>query len=320
MLFALTWLLHINVERRDMLSKQEDIALVAVSCIFLICSLIFNTIGVYHLRLLQDNFTNQRIILLNLSLIEILSAIANLIYWFDGYFAYRNFDDSDGAETKSMTKICSITLGTAWYFYLFYLLSPMMLLIDRFLGVTFPIKYSDIFPKRRAKLMPLTICIVAVIFMLPLLSSNPRNWSRYLQFTALAFEILVLTSAIITYSWIGIKIRNQGNQFGRKNAASRVLKVATLIILTFVCLVVIPEMGLMIATKFYTSSLGIYMRIFHCVTCINYMADPMIYMLGYPPLRSAMRLSIRKSKTILSFSSVKQQSHQPARSTNDSGL
>ena len=247
----------------------------------------------------KNDFTNQKILLLNLSLVETLSCTAMLVYWLDGYFKFCyvvNIGTSD-----SMSAECIFLFAIDWYFYLLCLLSPMTLLLDRFLGVTFPLKYCHIFPNRRAKIAVIVQWITMIILTTPLSLLSHKLWLKYLQCLAITTELLVLSSAVTTYSWIAYKVRKYGDLFNRSNADSRVLKIASLIVFTYLCFVVLPELTLFVMMQLDSNKANIYQKIFYSITCVNYVSDPLIYILGYPALRRAIRRSTKKMKNVLSF-------------------
>ena len=291
-------------ENSVMVSAEIHVLLLIVPCFLLFLSIMFNAIGIYYLRSVRTDFTNQRILLLNLSSVEILSCIAMMLFWFDGYFKFCNFGNA--STLNSISAICTFGFVSDWYFYLLCLFSPLTLLLDRFLGVTFPIEYIDIFSKQKAKLTVMAQWTITVILVTQLAFMRHVNWLRYLQYTAIAIQLLVFSSATIIYVWIAYKVRRQAHLFSRANADSRVLKVASLIILTYLCFVVMPELTILIMTQLQDRTGITYQRIFYTFTTVNYVCDPLIYIFGYPPLRRAIRRLTRRPKRALSFSTAQE--------------
>ena len=264
-----------------MTSAELTISLLIIPCVLLICSIICNLAGIHYLLWKKNayNFTNQRMLLLNLSLVEILSCIAMLIYWSDGYFKFCSLVNITTSD--SMTTACHLLFAIDWYFYIMCLMSPMTLLLDRFIGVTFPLTYRIIFPKERAILTILAQWMTIIVLVSQIVFLDQKLWLKYMQCSALTIELLVLSFATLTYSWIAYKVRRQGVIFDRRKAESPVSKVASLIILTYLCFVVLPELALLIMIKLHSKNADIYQKIFYTITCINYVCDPLIYILGY---------------------------------------
>ena len=277
-----------------MISTEIHTLLLFVPCFLLSCSIIFNMAGIYYLRSLKNDFTNHKILLLNLSLVEILSSVAMIVYWFDGYFLFCNFRVV--SAPNSMSTACTFGFAIDWYFYLLCLLSPLTLLPDRFLAVTFPYRCRDIFPKWKAKMALAAQWLIIALLLTMLVFISHKHWLKYLQCTAIAIELTVFGSAMMIYIWIVYKIRKQGSLFDSSSFDSRVLKIASLIILTFLCFVVIPEVTLFTMSQLHFEMADTYQRIFYTVTCINYVCDPLIYIFGYPPVHQIIRRLLRKSK------------------------
>ena len=187
-------------------------------------------------------------LLLNLSFMEILSSVSMMVYWFGGYFQFCNLRTVSRPDSLSVG--CTLHFITGWYLYLLVLLSPMTFLPDRFLAVTFPFRYLKMLPKRKAKYIVIAQWILAATLVTQLVFVSHKHWLKYLQCTAIAIEVMVFGSASVTYSWIVYKIRKHGNLISRTNAEMRVLQVAFLIILTFLCFVVLPQVTLFILIKF----------------------------------------------------------------------
>ena len=267
-----------------MVSTEIDTLLLVVPCFLLTCSIILNMTGVYLLRSLKSDLTNNKTLLLNLSFVEIFSSVSMMVYWFDGYFQFCNFRTFTSQDSLSVA--CTLHLVIDWYLYLLCLLSPITFLPDRFLAVTFPLKYRRIFPKRKVKFVIIGQWIIATIPVTLLLFVSHKHWLRCLQYSAVTIELIVFGSALVTYSWIVCKIR----QLGRIDPDSHVRKVACLITFTFFCFVVIPEITLVILLKLHVKMADTYQRIFYTFTCVNYVSDPLIYIFGYPALRKAVKL------------------------------
>ena len=83
----------------------------------------------------------------------------------------------------------------------------MLLLLDRFLGASWPLKYKKIFPKRRTLLAEIIAWIVAFFLMIPRIHlSSENDGLRYGPVVALSIKICVVVSAIFVYTMIAYKI------------------------------------------------------------------------------------------------------------------
>ena len=161
-----------------------------------------------------------------------------MVYWFDGYFQFCSFRTF--ASQDSLSVACTLYFVIDWCLCLLCLLSPITFLPDRFLAVTFSLKYRHIFPKRKVKFVIIGQWIIATIPVTLLLFVS--HWLTCLQYSTTVTELIVFGSALVTYSWIVYKM----GQLGRTDPDLRVRKVAFLVTFTFLCFVVMPEVTLAI--------------------------------------------------------------------------
>ena len=271
------------LRKSHLVIKMDAVKL--TTCILQLISVTMNTLGLYFLHNVRSVISNQRMLLMNLSLAEIFVALLTILY--------------------SLMEICRIEsgffysviiLGLSWYFYLVYLFTPFIIMLDRFIGVMSPLKYPSIFPKRRAGL------VIIITWSLGSVLLVPRLWfSKYLEFCpliALAIELAVLGFIIIAFTIMVLKLRKHRQEFSRSNVQSRVLVVGGLIVGTSVLLVLLPEIINSIAILDTSVSLAEAhdtSRKVYLITCINYIVDPIIYLYGYPPLRHAIKSKISKN-------------------------
>ena len=256
-------------------------AVILTTCILLLVSVILNTFGLYFLHKVRSVMSNQRMLLMNLSLAEILVTLSTILY------SLMGIGRIDSGFFYSV-----IILGLSWYIYLLYLFTPFIIILDRFIGVMSPLKYPSIFPKRRAHLIIIITWIVGLVLIVP------RSWfSKYREFcspTALAIELTVLVFIITAFTLMALKIQKHRKRFSRSNVQSRVSVVGGLIVGTFVLLVMLPEIInniTILDTSISLAETNENSRKIYLITCINCIVDPITYLYGYPPLRQAIKVN-----------------------------
>ena len=176
----------------------------------------------------------------------------------------------------------------AWLTYYVYLMTPFTLTLDRFISALFPLKYKAIFSKRRARLFVVSIWMVGLLITVPTVVLYYESRMKQAPQVALGIVIIVTAFALFSYTCIGITIRNQRRIVGRAGNEYKILKTAFIIIMTFLIFVTIPSTVVAAIAKssshpFETSDTV------YCATAINLSIDPAVYLLGFPPLRSAVK-------------------------------
>ena len=268
-----------------MASNLNTIAF-AVTAVTHSLSVILNTLGICLLSNLYGELTNQRIFLMNLSIAEILYASGTM-----SYYAIDNYAANDVHETIFF----AILRGLSWVFYYLYLVSPLVLTIDRLICIVFPWRYIAISTRSRAIMVVFSTWICVLLIALPSLLITDYNTARgnHLSAVALGIEVTVASFAIIAYTLIGMTVYRRGNAAGRTNIQTKILKVATIIIITYFILETIPSMVLTVLFSCCRDFTKAYRRLFYLPSGFNTISDPIIYLYNYPPLKAALKEKLR---------------------------
>ena len=199
-------------------------------------SVILNILGIYLLSNLKNELNNQKIFLMNLSISELLYTSGTLCY-----YAIAIFSDNDEAAS-----LLDVLRRLSWIFYYSYLISPLVLTLDRLICIIFPWKYIAISTKTKAIIIIFSTWICVLVIALPslLITDYRKARENYLSAVALGIEVTVVTFAIVSYTLIQFKVYKQGKAAGRTNIQTKILKVATVIIITCFILETIPFMVL----------------------------------------------------------------------------
>ena len=262
---------------------MEDFILIP-SSFLLIAAILLHGAGMYFLFCVRETATNQKILLINMSLTEFCCAITTLISNFMIYF--------EADETRFQMLTVLTLNGLSWFSYYIYILSPLLLVVDRLIGVTVPLLYKNYFSKRKAILCVILTWLLGVIFSIPLAFIDLQSRMTYAPFPAAATEILVIVVFLGAYIRIGYEIWNRPASIRSNDGNFKVLKMASLIIITFILLVALPDATviMLIASEMNPRLAVQYGRtVYHTVSVLNFVIDPIIYLFGYLPMRKIMK-------------------------------
>ena len=221
-----------------MVSKELDIFTFVVTCAVLSLSLVLNTIGIYFLKSLKKTLTNQKILLINLSLAELLSASTILICRVMNYMQFLDIAERKYGDFYIFLR------GLKSYCYYVYLFAPLIITLDRLVGITFPLKYENILSKEKATVAVILNWIIAFLPIIPFTFIDSKLWLMYAASAASAIGLIVMTVAVSTYAVIGIIVRKQKLKFETTRKPTRILKVALYIVPTFSPLVVVSDIAM----------------------------------------------------------------------------
>ena len=282
-----------KTERR--LERQYDmlkmILINALSLSFRILSIILNSIGVFYLQGLQSNMTHQKVLLTSYSITGILMSITAIVS-LSPCISYAAAECSS-SQTMNCTN-SHVTVATIHFYTVFvYLLTLLILLADRIIGVTFPLKYTVIFPKSRLLLTTAITWILSLLLAIPIAVRYSDVGFKYALISSFVLDLIVLISTIVGYVWIGYKVHQSRNTAGQSRSSTefKILKVATCIVFAFLFLFVIPDC--IIAITFgIMGKIDSFSKIGPMVLLLNSIHDvvsPIIYLYGLPPLRNAIK-------------------------------
>ena len=267
--------------------------------LFLSVSVVLNSLGFYCLRRTKNKVDSstakQHLMLSFLSLSELCYSFLALGKWI---LNYNGLNEAD----SWVYRVFVASVFSSFYVYCCLLL---VILANRFLLIAFPLNHAKILSSRRLWYTVMALWILSYSLAIPLGFMNLRSWSLYISIAYVAIEVLVLLFTVITFSFIGYKLRklkntsyqsdisnptgNQqqiaGNKRCRPDSASRgQLKLITLALLTlfsFLPLVVIPDLIVMILL--HTSGISKTLIDFiYSMLNLNFVMDPLAYIMTYP--------------------------------------
>ena len=256
----------------------SDTLLVIYSATLLVdmLALFLNVTGAILLWKIERGNTNQKIILLNLSICEaFLSAF--LVMQLSLKLQRFGIDNKYLQIIESAILLCFLEC----YFTL------MTMTIDRFIGIKFPLRYQDLFSKRRlTKVLALTWLISFVAGILSAVIYERVSQAIRDNFLFPLFDLLTLSCIAMAYGCIIHVVCTRKMSTAattRRNAESKqLIKMTAIIALTFVLFVVIPDLVLAFNAKEMSME---KQRILFCCTHLVLVADPITYLLIRKRLR-----------------------------------
>ena len=248
-----------------------------ISFLVLIIALFLNVTGTILLWKFERGNTNQRTILLNLSICQAtISCVVAVIRC--SRVIGLPFEDRYVLIVENVPFLCFIQ----YYFIM------MIMTIDRFIGTKYPLRCADIFSKRRLKMLLLFTWSLCVI--IGILSSIFYNRVRSV-FEGIVFpvlDIVALSCIGIAYGYIMFVVNTRklaSSATARRNTESKqLIKMTAIIALTFVLSAVIPDFVLAFIGK--ETSREILATLF-CCFYLGLVADPITYLLIRKRLRRA---------------------------------
>ena len=260
--------------------ESETEALLAihlVSLALVVTAFFLNATGAILLWKIERRNTNQKTILLNLSICHAINSC----------FLVVVFSLSVSGLTMENRYVQIVDSGALLCFIQNYFIM-MIMSIDRLIGTKYPIRCIDIFSERRLK-----ICLVLTWFLcivIGILSSIFYDVVGSI-FESVAFPILDTLSLCcigITYGYIMYAVSTRKlatSAAARRNTESKqLLRMTAIIASTFILFIVLPD--LVIAFAAMEISMEIH-GILCCCFYVGLIADPITYLLIRQRLRKS---------------------------------
>ena len=292
-----------------------------LTSIFLIISVLLNSLGIYCLRRTKrkakSTVVTQHLILLFLSISELVYSFLALGKWILNYFDFN--------LNSLAYKIFYAGVFSSFYVYCCLLI---VLLANRFVLVAFPRRCLDLLSQRRACYAVVTSCVFSYALAIPFVSLDTKYWRDYISIAYVVIEVLVLISTVGTFSFIGYKVRKttpplEHNQeknhekIQREHAADnrskpyaanmsrrqfKLLTVALLTIFSFLPLVAVPDITVMALLRFGSIS-STAIDFIYSMLNLNFVLDPLVYMVTYPLVRRHLRKILKRMRSTVVWES-----------------
>ena len=276
-----------------MMVSEALLAIYLMSFLVATTALFLNLTGAILLWKFEQRNTNQRIILLNLSLCEVITSVAVTVYL-----------SLKVAGLTMLSEYVRILDDVIFHIFIEYYFIMIIMAIDRFIGTKFPLKHSYIFSKRRLKmLLALTWCLSVLLGILSnIFSEDLRSIFHGIMLPTL--DILSLFCIGVAYGYILYVVRTRklpASVSARRNTESKqLIKMTAIIASTFILFVIIPDFML----AFFRGEMSRETEgVVFCCFYLALVADPITYLL--------IRKRLRKS-FVNTFTCCREQQEIPA--------
>ena len=247
-----------------------------ISFVVLIFTFGFHTFGIYLLCKLRENRTNQQMIILNLSMDELLCSISDIIivilFW------------SGMTYKREIMRTFNIISNI---FYILQRLFIFLITLDRFLGAKLGLKYSVKFSKRKAIAILICLWLTGLSFLVPLFLLPAGHRNDVFRIVYPTLDGLVVICALVTYIYIAKRLYSKGISEARRTSdqenkqvpapTKKLLKMASLIIASFIIFVVIPDMIYLVVVVLLKKQVAVLVNILTILWQLNLLADAIIY-------------------------------------------
>lgn len=250
----------------------------SVSLLVVVIALFLNVTGAILLWKIERVKTNQRTILLNLSICEACLSAFLIVHLFMKLQIFGR-DKKYFQIMESANLLC----------YLECYFTIIMMTIDRFIGTKFPLRHQDLFSKRRlTKVLALTwiLSLVAGILLAAMYERVRQAIRDSYLFTLM--DTLSLSCIGIAYGYIMYIVRTRKlpttATARRSRGSKQLIKMTAIIAFTFILFIVIPDFALaFIGKEISTEIEGILLF----GTYLVLVADPITYLLIRKKLRKS---------------------------------
>lgn len=258
--------------------------------ILLSCGLCFHLLGIYCLlKHKQNNNINQKVILINLSWIEITLILATGTSEF-----FELYDDHSIHEPMSENMLYFVL----YWFMTAYCMAMVLIAFDRLICVMLHIKYTYHVTSKRLGIVATLMCVssatLAIPFLLP--NQNENHLKKYSQVFPPILSYLYVLLAIFVYAMINYKLkkrrRNLGIQSGSEKhfILQKQIFIPFCIILSFLLLVVLPQCVYLWTLDRLSASAKVNIEsVITVIWYTSFITDPVIYIFLNKKMRNIAR-------------------------------
>ncbi len=244
-----------------------SLLLTSINSVICLVTISLSTLGIYLLSATKP-LKNSRLFLINLA----SSAIVNSVAQITATHSIRHNPDED--THLAIRKICAIG-GNLCYFAIF------LLTADRLIATINPFQHRIYVTKKRLKRLILATWALDLILGASFFLSTV--WFVFFdKHVWIPYDVLFVILCSITYGLIFFKIRSR-RWF---NNDKKFLKITSLIILSFLIFILIPNV---MYYHFYAFEHELVIQFLFMAWLAGMMTDPIIYIFLQPELRALLK-------------------------------
>ena len=274
--------------------KTQHLSVFAIiSVIIASLAVLLNIIGINLLRKQGFQRKNQLFIILHLSILQLFVLMCVLTYWI---LLLAGMKETDAVMVWISTILSSSRITAA--------LIIAILTFDRLIAIKYSLRYTIILSRRRLKVafaVSWLSCVVMFSILKPLTIKGYQFASSVVS--APAVDILLLLFILYTYAYIYWRIPTRRKIFSKTlessqqtgTAGKQALRVSTAIIVSYVFLLLLPDLADSIVIRFMEDGASEIIRIIAYMLNTCYLITlPMTYIFLHRDMRKMFVESIMK--------------------------
>ena len=277
-------------------SLEMSLITTSIASTILMIGVILNFVAIFLLFSIKVSYTNQNIILLNLAASEILLGVTETIYWLLTEFEY--------SEDVRITQI--IVIVNSGIYGVYY--SVMIFLtVDRLIASLFTFSYQTALSPKRVRIVMAFCWVFGFTSFVPFLFTEfDYIYEIYYKILFLLFDGIFLLVAMLTYGRIYCKLLKRRKRFsGNSNNSSstpsngntQFQMIVSLILLSFLVLVVLPDIAYVLIFVIYEIKHSLAEDIILIVWEMNFIIDPALYIYFQKSVKRQLRKSVLRPLT-----------------------
>ena len=248
----------------------------------LITALFFHITVLYLLKSVQRGATNQKLLIVNLSLSELFFIPPTTVYYF------RLLWTTDGTLSSELVSVAFVSVAVNCY------LANGFMIVDRTIAGLKPLRYRAMLTERRVKVIAVILWVPFLLVPIPYVIYGFESFVRLMIVFTLLLDFLIIFFGMSCYAFVFRAIKQRTKTFkrvdGNRSIArasarqkSKIFKVAIPIMLTFFIFVTLPDaISLILAMKKIDPVF--YRKLLYTISCLNMLLDPILFLYQYPPL------------------------------------
>ena len=266
----------------------QVLAATTIVCLVLLAAtIILNSFGIYLMKRTHGTYTNQKLILINLSSCQILLAISRTTYTVIHHYEI---------PTDNIYKLAA--LGFVYVELSTYYLVIISLTVDRFIACKYPLRYAIVLSRKKMRIILATAWILGLVVNLPQLFISASVAVFIFNYATLpVLDFTFVLTAITVYGYLLYKVqKRKRDKLSRHNGKERersqnykLIKMAAMINLRFFLLVTIPDIifAMNLSANFGSKSVLRFILVF--CWYVNPVFDPITYVFMQKGIRRELR-------------------------------
>lgn len=267
------------------MSKER--ALLYCSCaagLALFIALFLHITVLYLLSKVKRGATNQKLLITNVSLTELLFIPFGILYY------SRLLWTSPGTLPYDLTTVGFAAFAVNCYF------ANAFMIFDRTYAGFKPLRYRTLFTTGRVKAVAIVLWVLFLFTPIPYVTNGFETFVVSMIILTLFLDATMIGVGVFCYVVVLMHSNRRGQTFkqgdgnrGVQRAAARqrsqVFKVAVPVLMTFLLFVTLPDIiSLVLSMKKIDPVMN--RKFLYTISSLNVLCDPLLFLYQYPPLKT----------------------------------